>query len=72
MTYEELLARVAKLEEQNAAILRVLWTIRGEYKGASGKMEKELTPFMNEFMPKPRIFEWKEQESVTFTALQNK
>ena len=70
MSNEEiLLARIAKLEEQNAAILRVLWTIRGEYKGASGKMEKELSPFFSEFMPKARIYEPITNESVTFTSL---
>lgn len=72
MTPEEMQARIKALEEQNAAILRVLWTIRGEYKGASGKMEKELSPFFNDFMPKARIFEPISNESVTFTALQNK
>ena len=72
MTPEEMQARIAKLEEQNAAILRVLWNMRGEQKGMAGKMEKELSPFFSEFMPKARIYEPITNESVTFTSLPKK
>lgn len=67
MTPQEMQERIEELERQLAAVMRVLWTIRGEYKGASGKMEKELQPYTSQILKRD---EMRVAEPVTIPRVQ--
>lgn len=38
------------MTEQDKAMLRTLWEMRGVLKGLANRMEKELSPFWNEYL----------------------
>ena len=66
MDNHELLARIKALEEQNAAILRVLWAWRNEQKGLTAKIDAEIKQYVGGGRTKlEELF----GESVTYTSM---
>lgn len=56
MSQEELEQEVIKLRKELDAVLRILWDMRGQAKGESARIEKELEKPFNEYLERKKMY----------------